>query len=85
MDELPKVLGRLIARKRRAKGLSQEKLAELAGVHRTYISQIERGLKSPTVAVLIQISIALGISAGSLLSELEKQLGRIHRQTRFRN
>jgi transcriptional regulator with XRE-family HTH domain len=52
-------------------GLSQEELADLAGLHRTYISQIERGLKSPSLRSLEQIANGLGIALSELLRRLE--------------
>jgi transcriptional regulator with XRE-family HTH domain len=55
-------------------GLSQEELAERAGVHRTYISQLERGIKSPTVSILINISRALGIKPSIFLASVEQEL-----------
>jgi transcriptional regulator with XRE-family HTH domain len=38
------------------KGLSQEELAELAGIHQTYLSGVERGKRNPTVSVLQRIA-----------------------------
>jgi transcriptional regulator with XRE-family HTH domain len=66
------ILGKEIARIRERIGLSQEELAFRAEVHRTYISQLERGLKSPTVSVILKISSALKVSASSLLASIEK-------------
>ena len=43
------------------KGLTQERLAELSGVPEKSISQIERGLWSPTIDVMIKLGTALGI------------------------
>lgn len=40
--------------------MSQEDLADRAGVHRTYISGVERGVRNPTVSVLEKIARALG-------------------------
>ena len=80
MNEPRRLLGKLISRHRIAKALSQEQLAELAGIHRTYISQIERGLKSPTLEVLIRIATALDLRTSRLLSELEGQLGRLRKK-----
>lgn len=42
--------------------ISQEKLAERANLHRTYISQLERGLKSPTLDVIVALANGLGLS-----------------------
>ena len=59
-------------RKARIKvGFSQEVLAEKAGVHRTYISLLERNLKSPTLDTVFRICKALGISAASLIRKIE--------------
>jgi transcriptional regulator with XRE-family HTH domain len=54
---------------RTAKGWSQEKLAEGAGLHRTYISQLERGHRNPTLSVLERVSSALDIQPTDLLKE----------------
>ena len=50
-------------------GLSQEQLAFEAGLHRTYISGVERGIRNPTVTVLEQIAMALNIEAARLLED----------------
>jgi transcriptional regulator with XRE-family HTH domain len=51
---------------REAKGLSQEKLAEYANLHRTYISSIERADKIPSLVTLVKISKALNIDISTL-------------------
>ncbi|MCE7792211.1 helix-turn-helix transcriptional regulator [Salipaludibacillus sp. CUR1] len=51
------------------KNISQEKLAELSGLHRTYISQIERKVKNPTVNNLEKIADALNTDITELLKE----------------
>jgi transcriptional regulator with XRE-family HTH domain len=43
----------------RGRGLSQENLAVDAGIDRTYVSRLERGLENPTVALLEQLALAL--------------------------
>lgn len=53
------------------RGFSQEELADRAGLHRTYISQVERGLKSPSLRSLEQIAQALGLPASALLRRME--------------
>jgi transcriptional regulator with XRE-family HTH domain len=53
-------------------GLSQEELADRAGLHRTFISQVERGLKSPSLNSLIAISAALGIRVSQLVRGIDE-------------
>jgi transcriptional regulator with XRE-family HTH domain len=67
-------LGREIARLRKRIGLSQEELGFRTEVHRTYISQLERGLKSPTLSVILKLSRALRASASKLVATVERQL-----------
>ena len=52
---------------RTAKGVSQEKLAEQAGFHRTYVSQLERGATNISLDNLEKIADALGVDASKLL------------------
>ncbi len=66
-DRFPQVLKEA----RLQKGISQEELADLAGLHRTYISQIERGLKSPSLRSLGKIADALGILLSTLIRRIE--------------
>jgi transcriptional regulator with XRE-family HTH domain len=74
MRDINKALGKVLAKCRITAGISQEELADRAGIHRTYVSQIERGLKSPTLAVLFKISKALDTTASSLITEVEKEV-----------
>lgn len=50
--------------------LSQEGLAEHAGVHRTYIGHVERGEVNPTLWSIIRIAASLGVDPGELVSGL---------------
>lgn len=68
------LLGEAIAKLRKTRGFSQEELGFQAGIHRTYVSQIERGIKSPTLAIILKLSQALGCSANRLVSKVEQQL-----------
>jgi transcriptional regulator with XRE-family HTH domain len=61
------VLGANVRRLRQAKGWSQEQFADEAGIHRTYVSDIERGARNPTVTVLEKLAKPLGVSTGRLL------------------
>ncbi len=62
-------VGRNLRRYRLAKGVSQEELADLCELDRTYVSGIERGLRNPTVVVLERLAGVLGIAPGLLLEE----------------
>jgi transcriptional regulator with XRE-family HTH domain len=71
-SNLDRILGIEIQRHRIEKGWSQEYLAEVTGLHRTYISQLERGLKSPSVRVLSHITTALGLTMSNFLQAVEE-------------
>lgn len=60
-------VGNNVKRLREGKHLSQEELAFEAGLHRTYISGVERGVRNPTVMVLAKIARALGVTPDLLL------------------
>ncbi|MEO5645880.1 MAG: helix-turn-helix transcriptional regulator [Candidatus Paceibacterota bacterium] len=49
------------------KGISQERLGEIAGLHRTYIGMIERAEKNITLVNLEKIAKALGVKASTLI------------------
>jgi transcriptional regulator with XRE-family HTH domain len=66
-------LAAALIRLRKAPGISQEELADESGYHRTYISQLERGLKSPSLRALNSLARALGISTCGLVSEIERE------------
>ena len=60
-------LGRNVRRLREAKGWSQEDYADRAGIHRTYVSDIERGRRNPTITVVEKLARPFGVTAGQLL------------------
>ncbi len=60
-------VGRNMKRLREAKGWSQEELADQAGIHRTYVSGVERGVRNPTVTVLEKLAVALGAKMSALV------------------
>jgi transcriptional regulator with XRE-family HTH domain len=64
-------VGQNLKRFRKERGLSQEELAFECGLHRTYLSGVERGVRNPTVLVLEEIAVALGIPSWQLLAEAE--------------
>lgn len=70
----PQVVGRVIARRRQEKGLSQEVLSGLADIGRTHLSAIERGERKPTLETLYRISLALGVSMSAITADIEWEL-----------
>tara|TARA_R110002094_G_scaffold57631_2_gene68764 strand:+ start:799 stop:1008 length:210 start_codon:yes stop_codon:yes gene_type:complete len=66
--DIRKKFGARLRKLREAQGWSQEELADRAGLHRTYISSVERGVRNPTITVLAKIAAALGVSLAELLS-----------------
>lgn len=71
MDE--KRFGLILRELRQARRLSQEELASQAELHRTYVSQLERGQKSPSLKTLQQIADALGVKPSDILLKVEKR------------
>tara|TARA_R110002073_G_scaffold156258_2_gene311558 strand:+ start:148 stop:393 length:246 start_codon:yes stop_codon:yes gene_type:complete len=59
---------------REAQDLSQEELGFRAEVHRTYISELERGLKSPSLGTLERLAVALEIRTSKLIEGAEALL-----------
>ena len=70
MSDIAKIVGKRIRNYRTAKGLSQEKLAERAQCHFTYIGQIERGEKNATIESIEKIALALNLSLSTLFENL---------------
>lgn len=62
-------VGNNVRKFRKERGLSQEAFAFECGLHRTYISGVERGIRNPTVLVLEQIATALHVPASRLLED----------------
>lgn len=60
-----------LRRLRTAAGLSQEELADRAGLHRTYISSIERGQRNVSLENIFVLAKALGAEPGDLLQSIE--------------
>lgn len=63
--------GRRVRAAREKQNLSQEALADLAGVHRTYIGSVEQGHRNVSLTNILRISHALGVRPGELLDGLE--------------
>jgi transcriptional regulator with XRE-family HTH domain len=67
-----KAVGQVIRELREGAQISQEALGDRAGIHRTYVSQLERGVKSPTLAILQRIADALGTKASEIVRKTEE-------------
>lgn len=66
--------GAILRAARTAAGLTQEVLAQRADCDRTFPSLLERGLRTPTLTVLIEIAHALGVEPAYFVSETLKRL-----------
>ena len=66
------LFGRRLRELRKAKGLTQEALAEAADLSGNYISDLELGLKVPSLTILVRLSEALDIGAPDLLSDFTR-------------
>lgn len=66
------VFARNVRSIRLGRRLSQEALADLAGLHRTYVGSVERGERNVSIDNIERLSQALGVSPSSLLEENKK-------------
>ena len=77
--DLKALLGDNLARCRKQAGLSQEELSWRAGLHRTEISQLERGLRVARADTLLKLASALEVPVGDLFEGLAWQPGDMRR------
>lgn len=70
--QLTREFGLALREARMKADFSQEKLSQAAGVHATYVSQVERGLLSPTLDKLETLAKALDLPASTLLRRAER-------------
>jgi transcriptional regulator with XRE-family HTH domain len=63
--------GQKVAKCRHAKELSQEALAEMSDLDRTYLSDIERGIRNPGIKNVVRLAKALGISTSQLVEGID--------------
>ncbi len=69
-----KAFGAAMKAFRTEKGLSQEKLAHVSGLDRTFISLLERGRRQPSLGSLLTLAQALGVPASKLVAAVEKTM-----------
>jgi transcriptional regulator with XRE-family HTH domain len=70
--DISAIFGEVLHRYRSERDISQEELAFEAGVDRTFISRLERGIRQPTITTLISLGQALNVSAADMVKEAEK-------------
>ena len=65
-SELTMLIGENIARHRKNQGIAQKDFADVVGIHRVQMNRIQKGVNSPSAAVLFKIADALGVSGDAL-------------------
>ena len=70
-EDLTRRFGALVRQLRLEKGMSQERLAELCGLHRNYVGAIERAERTPSILKADKLAKALGLNLSGLFLELE--------------
>lgn len=73
-EQVSSAIGSVLREQRSARGLSQEALALQADVDRTFVSQIERGIRQPTLTTLCKLATALDVLPSTLVARMEKLL-----------
>ncbi len=73
-NDIDKILGQVVREIRLSKNLSQEKLAELGGFERSYISKVETGARSVRFQTVVRLALALDKKPSELIKEFEKHV-----------
>ena len=73
MTEIEKLFGTVIRTHRERLGVSQEEFAGIAGVHRTYMSSIERGKVQVSIAIAQKLAEALGTPLSRIFRDVERK------------
>lgn len=72
MMDLLREFGLRMKAARQAAGLSQEALAHLAGLHRTYVSSVERGERNIALLNMVTLATVLDVDAGTLIAGMAR-------------
>jgi transcriptional regulator with XRE-family HTH domain len=72
-EELAQRFGALVRRLRQEKGLTQERVGEISGLHRNYIGAIERAERTPSIVAADKLAKALGTTLAKLFTDLERK------------
>jgi transcriptional regulator with XRE-family HTH domain len=73
-EQISTVFGQVLREQRQSRQLSQEELALAADVDRTFVSQMERGIRQPTITTLMKLAGALNKQPSTLNVRMEKLL-----------
>ena len=73
------IIGKIIQQCREQRKLSQELVSGLAGIGRTHLSAIERGMRKPTLETFYRISEALGMRPSELMAVIEQAVAKSKR------
>jgi transcriptional regulator with XRE-family HTH domain len=76
MQTIEDSFGKVVRRRRRQLGLSQEDFADKAGIHRTYVSSIELGKVQVSIGIAHQIAVALEVPLSTFWRDVERGLGK---------
>ena len=68
--EIAAAFGKRLRAVRKDKGMTQEALAEAADLHSTFISNVERGYRVPSLPTVLRLSVALDLPPGDLVDGL---------------
>src|SRR6185369_338254 len=74
-QDVRKIFGSELRRRRKELGLSQEEFGERANLHRTYVSDVEAGKRNPSLQSMQRLASAVGTSIGSVFGAMEGILG----------
>ncbi len=73
MPKLERLFGQVLQHLRHKRGLSQEELGFESDYHRTYISQLERGQKNPSLKAIFRLARVLGITPSEMIRRIESR------------
>ncbi|MCM3693221.1 helix-turn-helix domain-containing protein [Neobacillus niacini] len=74
MKEKTIYIGKVIRTLRKAKGLTQEKLANNINLDRSYISEIERNIKAPSLYTIFKLALGLGMLPEDLIKKVRQSV-----------
>ncbi|MDE2339147.1 MAG: helix-turn-helix transcriptional regulator [Gammaproteobacteria bacterium] len=75
-NQIPAAFGQVLREERLRQSVSQEQLALYADVDRTFVSQIERGIRQPTLTTLFKLSRVLKLAPSVLVARMERSIKR---------